>query len=312
MIRYWPNKQSIKLNHAVVDLFLDTENKLIYNLSNKTNYYLYIDILNNLNKTQLFYIILKEFKKLILDIVELNLNKENLQNLNKQILYVFIEAIYVSFSYNIKTKYYYTSTIIAREDDTLINNLLIYLIFGSSQIDNNLFLFDQMYTPYKHVQILFENFVIQMSNITIYNLINNLSNSSSSTINNLLKTNKICHKLYTSNRSVVFFLNNLRWQNLLSSYIFQPKCIYNERYQVWLISSRGIITKYIYATRMQEIKKLTKPKIFFLLWLEIKDIITPKIEKLLIQIGQYLVYFSINLLSNTIILIMRVIIFYLG
>lgn len=310
MIKYWPNKQSTKLNHAVVDLFLDTENKLIYDLSNNTRYYLYIDILNNYNKTKLFNIILQELKKLILDLVELNLNKINLKNLNKKILYIFTQKVCVKFSKEVNKKYNKNNTLVNTKTNILIENLLIYLIFGSSCIDNNLFLFDQMYTPYKHVQILFENFIVYTSNITIENLFSKITKSYY--VNNCITNKIICNKSYISNRSIILFLNNLKWQNFFYSYIHQPKCIYNERQQVWLITSKGLIIKYIHITRTEEIKNLTKLKIFFLLWLEIKDIIIPKIEKLLIQIGQYLIYFSVNLFSNTIIIIMRVIIFYLN
>lgn len=310
MIKYWPNKQSIKLNNAIVDLFLDTENKLMFNLSNKTSHYLYIDILNNINKNRLFNLILEEFKRLILNLVELNLSKGSIKNLNNQIFYIFIEKICVNFSYTINQKYKHKYKLISIENNALIKNLLIYLILGSSYVDSNSFLFDQMYTPYKHVQILFENFIVYTSNIVIQNLVHELTILSE--INTFLKSKQICNNSYISSRSIVLFLNNLKWQSFLQSYIYQPKCMYNERYQVWLISSNGIVTKYIYGSRVEEIKKLTKFKIFFLLWMETKDIIIPKIERVLTQIGKYLLYVSISLVSNTIILLMKVIIFYLN
>nr|YP_009392599.1 hypothetical protein [Bostrychia tenella]ARW61161.1 hypothetical protein [Bostrychia tenella] len=308
MIKYWPNKQSIKLNNAVVDLFLDTENKLIYDLSNITNYYLYIDILNNINKNKLFDIILKELKKLILDLVELNLHKQNLKNLKNQILYIFTEKIFINFLYKINKKYNYKNKLVNIKYDILTENLLIYLIFGSSYIDSNIFIFEPIYTPYKHVQILFENFIIQISNLIMENLFN--ESIKSSQINILLKSKQICNKSYISSRSIVLLLNNLKWQNFIYCNIYKLKCMYNERQQVWLISSKGIVTKYIYVTRTQEIQKLTKFSIFLLFCLELKDIIIPKLERILVQIGKYLIYFSINLFSNLIIVTMRVIIFY--
>nr|QCI05977.1 hypothetical protein [Delesseria sanguinea] len=72
MIKYWPNKQSVELNNSIVNLFYNIRKKFIYNLSNETEYYLYIDILNSTYKKKLFIIIIQELEKLILDIVELN------------------------------------------------------------------------------------------------------------------------------------------------------------------------------------------------------------------------------------------------
>nr|YP_009393014.1 hypothetical protein [Bostrychia moritziana]ARW61576.1 hypothetical protein [Bostrychia moritziana] len=312
MIKYWPTKQSIKLNNAVVDLFIETEHKLIYDLSNKTNYYLYTDILNNIGKNKLFYVILNEFKQLILELIEANLNERDLKKLNKNIMHIFTEKIYKNFLSSLNNKYQKEQKIYKKklnyiENYYLIESLIIYLVLGSSAIDQNIFLFDRSYTPYKHVQILFENFLIQISNITICRLFNKrviIYN-----VNNTLRY--IYNKAYISNRSIALLINNLVWQNFLYSYIDEPQYIYNERNRIWLISSRGIINKYIYTNRIQEIKKFTKFRIFFLLLLEIKDILIPKIEKFLVLIGQYIIYLSINLLSNIIIIFIKIIIFYL-
>lgn len=322
MIKSWPNKQSIDLNNAVVNLFITTKKKFMYNLSNNTNHCLYIDILNNINKQKLFQIILNELEKLILDIIELNLNRTNLKKLSYKILYSFIKKISYNYIYivhqnnynmwyNINNKNFNNTyfNLILKENYLLINNLLIYLIFGSSFIDNQLFIFNKLYTPYKHVQILFENFIIQTSNLVIYHLFYNSLYLSQ--ILTLIQYNTISNYSYVSTRSIIFFLNNLNIQNLIYKYISQPKAIYSARYQVWLMSNEGIITKYIYTNRLEDIKKLSKTKIFFLCCLEIKDILIPKIEKISIIIGKYFLYILINLLGNIIILIIRAMISYL-
>nr|YP_009397357.1 hypothetical protein [Dasyclonium flaccidum]ARW66543.1 hypothetical protein [Dasyclonium flaccidum] len=310
MIKYWPNKQGINLNNCVVDLFLSIENKLIYNLCNKTNTYLYIDILSNTSKNKLFYIILNEFRQLILDLIELNLDPEDLVSLKKHTTQTLISKVLTNFmlTINNEKKAYLINNKL--KENVFTDHLLIYLIFGSSNIDKNLFLFDPMYTPYKHVQILFENFIIYISNITIYNLINNFI--SSEELSKVLNNKQICHKSYISYRSIIFFLNNLRWQNLLFKYIYKPKNIYNERYKILLISKNGIIGKKIYIHQVGELIKLNKLKILILFWLEIKDITIPKVEKFLVQIVKYIIYISINLFSNIIIIIIRLIIFYLN
>nr|YP_009391768.1 hypothetical protein [Acrosorium ciliolatum]ARW59912.1 hypothetical protein [Acrosorium ciliolatum] len=322
MIKYWPNKQSIDLNHAVVNLFITTKKKFIYNLSNNSNYHLYIDVLNNIHKEKLFKITLNELKKLILDIIQLNPNKKQLKKLSYQILCNITTKISKNFLYstnqanyiyifNINEKYIYQTynNLIAEKNHLLINNLLIYLIFGSSFIDEKLFIFNKLYTPHKHVQILFENFIIQISNLTVYYLFH--KSLSLSQIINFIQNNQLSNYSYISTRSIILFLNNLNWQNLIYKYINQPKEIYSSRYPVWLISTEGIIIKYIYTYRLEDIQKIGNTKTFFLCCLEIKDILIPKIEKIIIIIGKYFLYILINLFGNIIILMIRVVISYL-
>nr|YP_009326596.1 hypothetical protein [Membranoptera platyphylla]AMJ16853.1 hypothetical protein [Membranoptera platyphylla] len=325
MIKYWPNKQSIELNNSIVDLFYNIRKKFIYNLSNQTKHYLYIDILNNLYKKKLFIITIEELEKLILDIVELNLNIKNLKRLNYQILCDFINKTSNIFikninkqKYNIYIKkqkrrqYIYNNnyySLLAIEHNLLAENLLIYLLFGSSHIDENVFMFNRFYTPYKHVQILLENFILQISNLIINNLCNKFISLPEAIY--FLKKNKLCNHSYISTRSIALFFNNLNWQNLIYLYINQPKSIYNARYQVWLMSSRGIITKYIYSSRLKDFNKISKTKIILLFFLEFKDFLIPKTENFLNIIIKYIIYIIINLFSNIIILAIRIIIYYI-
>nr|YP_009295208.1 hypothetical protein BI108_pgp187 [Dasya binghamiae]AOH77220.1 hypothetical protein [Dasya binghamiae] len=320
MIKYWPNKQGIQLNNSVVNLFYDTRKKFIHNLSNNTNYYLCTDLLNNIYKKKLFNIILEELEKLILDIIELNLNKKNLRKLNYQILCDFINKISNNFISNKETnnneylnKNHYTfynfSNLLLKEHKILIENLLIYLIFGSSMINNNIFIFNKYYTPYQHVQILFENFIIQSSNFIMSKLFNKFL--SLSELIHFLKKNEICNSSYISTRSIALLLNNLQWQNIIYSYIYFPKLIYSARYQVWLFSSQGIITKYIYLFRLKEGYQLSQIQMILLFFIEFKDICIPKIEKFFIITIKYLIYIIINIISSLIILITRIIISYI-
>lgn len=306
MIKYWPNQPSIKLNNAIVELFTITEKKIIYNLSNATNSYLYLDILNIENRYKLLKLILNEFKILILDLIELNLNEQQLYCLDKKIFKIFLEKVLDKFEQRKNQQ----TILIDINNIYLVKELINYLLFGSSRIKYNLFSFTPLYTPYYHVQILFENFIISTANIIINNIIEDLKSSSS--IYLFFKTSNRCNYIYTSNRSITLFLNNLRWQNIINNYICNTKCLYNEREKILLISSEGIITKYIYTSNVKRVKCLNRFQGFILFWLEIKDIIIPKTEKILIRTSKYLVYFLINFLSNLIITLLRFIIFYLS
>lgn len=324
MLKYWPNQQSLELNNAVIKLFYNTKIKINNNLSNQTNYYLYTDIINRLYKKKLFSLILQELEKLILDLVELNIKPETIKNLKHKILYDFIYITSKKFiskfnmeytNYLVEKLEHKSSTylqseyykIIGLEDNILIESLLIYLTFGCSYINNKIFMFNRLYTPEKHVQILFENFIIQIGNCTIHNITKNFSCSSDMIY--FLKLNTICNSSYLSARSIALFFNNLNWQNYIYTYIYQPKLIYNAYYKVLIFSFKGIENKYIYTSRLNDLKKLSYIQILFLFILEIKDICIPKIEKFLVIIIKYVTYTFINLFSNFFILIIKAILF---
>jgi len=310
MIKYWPTQPSIKLNNAIVELFVITSSKVEMNLSNRTNYYLYLDILNIESKYQLFKVMLREFKILLLDLVELDINEKQFNYVDEKILKVFIKKVFSYLEQQHPQLGEETVISLNNNEISLIRELINYLIFGSSRVTSSIFSFNPLYTPYNHVQILFENFIIHTANAIIQNIIKNLKGSTE--IYNFFRENNKCNSLYTSNRSITLFLNNLKWQNFIEYYFSRTKSLYHEREKVFLLSSQGIISKYIYTSSTRKIKCLNKMQGLFLLWLEIKDLIIPKAEKILVQTSKYLIYFLVNFFSNLVIALLRLIIFYLN
>nr|YP_009397561.1 hypothetical protein [Dipterosiphonia australica]ARW66747.1 hypothetical protein [Dipterosiphonia australica] len=310
IIKYWPNQPSIKLNHAVVDLFIETERKLILRTKNKSNEYLYLDILNIITKTELLQTILSELKELILDIIEINLNSKTIVKLNRKIQKIFINRVSKKFFFKFRYSETKLNTIENLNENNLADYLLTYLIFGSSYIEEKIFLFETLYTPYNHVRVLLENFIIQIANTITKRLIYSLNETAN--IHQFLRKQNISNKLYTSSRTIVLFLNNLKWQNFIKSQIYDIKSLYSERQKVLIFSTEGIITKNIYMSNNNKIKRVNNISLIFLFWLEIKDLLIPKTEKLVIQIAKYLLYCLINLLSNSILILIRILVFYLN
>jgi len=315
MIKYWPNQQGIELNNEVAYLFSHTKNKFFHGLlHNTTNDLLPIDIIDNYNRSKLFSSVLQELEILILDIIELDLNIENIKLLNHKILCDLVEKSLINLNLNInqsniiiltEQQSYYVS-IFFFEHKLLLENILIYLIFGSYHIKTKIFAFENNRTPQKHVSILLENLIIQISNLTFFILLENIQ-SLSETINFLLK-NKLCNSSYISTRSIALFRNNLMIQSLIQLYINQPKAIYSARYKVWILSSHGLICKYIHTTRLEELSRLSSLKLTLLLLIELQDIFIPYIEKFFLRLGKVLLYIIINILGNSIIFLIRIII----
>nr|YP_009293918.1 hypothetical protein Ahnf_121 [Ahnfeltia plicata]AOM65606.1 hypothetical protein Ahnf_121 [Ahnfeltia plicata]UAT97153.1 hypothetical protein Ahn.pli.UK.pt_075 [Ahnfeltia plicata]UAT97358.1 hypothetical protein Ahn.pli.Chile.pt_075 [Ahnfeltia plicata] len=313
MITYWPSEQSLQLNYKVANLFLQTHKKFSEDLSNSTKENLPIDLVDTTARKKLFASVLSELEILVLDIIELNLNIENLHLLNHKILYDIIEKSLLrfissleypsEFSFNLYKSYYFK--LLLFDHRLLLENLLIYLIFGSSGIDIKLFPFEKWKTPLEHVKILLENLVIQISNIIVVSIIDEIKPISK--VLDFLIINKLCNSTYISIRSIAVFRNNLIAQSIIILYFYQPKAVYSARYKVWLFSSQGLISRYIYTSRSNDYLKLCKIQLFCILCLELQDLIIPKLESLILVLGRIILYLFVNILGNSLRFLIRTI-----
>nr|WCH54652.1 hypothetical protein [Hypnea edeniana] len=310
MIQYWPCYQSLELNKQVVSLFYNTRHKLSYNLSNNTNYKLYVDLLDYNNKRKLFSNVLIELEIMILDIIALDLTITSIKLLSSKILF---DLIYKSLKRFIpKFKYDYnnffsSSSIYLRmvfnEYKLLMEHLLIYLTHGSSEMRGHVFVFDYEKTPISYVYVLFENLLIQVSDLIIYCILSQMNSLFS--IMNFIKNNNLSNISYFSMRSISLFLNSLLIQNIIQFYISQPKSIYDSRYKVWLLSSSGFVVKYIYVSRWDDIYLLSKFQLFIFYLIEIQDLIVPQVEKMFFFISKIFLYILVSFLGNTVIFCIR-------
>nr|YP_009509196.1 hypothetical protein [Gracilaria vermiculophylla]AXI96846.1 hypothetical protein [Gracilaria vermiculophylla]QXU75060.1 hypothetical protein [Gracilaria vermiculophylla]WDZ67915.1 hypothetical protein [Gracilaria vermiculophylla] len=316
MVNYWPYKQGIYLNHEVAYLFVYIRQKCHENLSNNTKNYLYIDILNNSIKYKLFSVVLIELEVLVLDLVELNLSFKSIRLLKDKILYDLIQKVIANFLIDLDasisplilidiSRYSYLKFILL-EYKWSLETILTYLIFGSIYIDSYVFAFDARSTPIKHVEILLESFMIQISNLAIFMILENMKSLSNIII--FLKKYKLSNASYVSIRSLAALRNNLFYQNLLYLYIFQPKYVYSNSYKVWLISSKGLVTKCIYASRLEDFTQLSYLQLIIITLIELQDFIVPKCKKLLLVLVKLILYIFINILGNGIIGLVRIII----
>lgn len=312
-LNYWPNKKGIQLNQEVANLLLITKKKVALNVHKFTEYYLYTDILDQTTRKKLFLNVLNQLENLILDIIEIDLDLESLKLLNYKIICDLVKKSSINFLDTmflddnivkiIKSNTASYSKIITYEHKLLLENLLIYLIFGSDQINDFIYAFNNKQTPKQHIYIILDNFIIQISNIVIQLIFHNIN--SLPRIVAFVVENKICNALYISKRSVAIFINNLLWQNFLYLHIQQPKDIYSNRYRVWFIYNKGLYAKYIYVSRLNNTLQLSYIQKILIYIIEIQDIIIPKLEKKLLALYKIILYVLINILGNTTIFIIR-------
>nr|YP_009315261.1 Hypothetical protein ycf55 [Yamadaella caenomyce]SCW23716.1 Hypothetical protein ycf55 [Yamadaella caenomyce] len=308
MITYWPKKPGTELNSHVASLFKKVYIKLNFNLYNKTSQILSIDILDACIKQELFKIVLLELEILILDIIELDINVSDIHLLNKRMLidlvsksmYNFVQVCNTDTALS-KNLYFSSSSILCRrismEHKLLLNNLVVYLVFGTSGSSMNAYLFPLDKTPVQHVEILLDNLVIQLADLIFFKLVN--SEVGIADLFKFLKVNRMCRNTYVSARSIATFKNNLLWNNHISYYIQQPRIIYNNRYQVWIFSTKGLHCQYIYAYREDELVMLSKIQTLVIILLEIQDFVLPKFQALVLSVGRLWIYGFRYLITNS-------------
>lgn len=313
VVKYWPNQQGVELNHQISYLFKKVYVKFNSDLHNTTCDLLSIDILNLHFKKELFKIILLELEIVVLDIIEVDMSMQDLRVLNQKILLDLISKSLRSFSllinhpydidYAVDINMSYFAKRFFSEHSLLLHDLLMYLIFGYANDSHKIYLLDHAKVPIKHIEILLDNFVIQVSDIVFYELIN--SQQSLSFLFKLLKQNNICTSAYISARSIATFRNNLIWYNLVVYYIKHPIIIYNNRYKVWVFTTKGLYSNYVYADRENNLKSLSNLQIFVLVILELHDFIYPKLKNLLLSICIFLIHFLRYMINNSINLLFK-------
>ena len=303
---YWPYQQSPNLNKAVAELFIQTYQKFFISLINRANHKIPLDILTPKLKRKLLLHTLVQIEIIILDIIELNLRFEDIEEKSNQIIYDLIcktilkilnkENLHLqSLTIDLTSQ---SNKIFFRENNYLFKSLITYLIFGSKYIKNQVFKFEKVKTPKYHVKILFEHFVIQISNIVILNI---LEKKSTNSYTSLIINNQTDYNFRNrSIRELSIFQNDLFSYNWTYYYIFYPQNIYCNQYKIWLFSSKGIIYRYIYADRYNEYLTLSPSMISSIIYLELQDFIIPKIKVLITLLGRLIIYISIEFINKSI------------
>lgn len=280
---YWPSSPGPDLNYKISIIFANLHIKISQNLSNQSTHNIALDVLSIHQKYYLLHIILKELKKTILAniifeiqprqiIVNQNIILTNiLSNTGQQFLFEkphdFGDHQKQLINYDAETLY------------ELRNNLTLLLtlsILGSSpkiQTLLNPVITSKIYNV--QVEILFENFLIQTANLFIDALLRTNEGI------NFGFQNHLFHSNYSSIRNIEQFRNNLMWYKFLYRYIVIPKNIYENKYNLYVMSPKGIIQKYIFTQRLSELTKLSTIQLIVTFIIEIQDFLLPKIYNLI-------------------------------
>jgi hypothetical protein len=273
-------------------------NKLKFPLDNLTNTPLEIDILRENKKRELLYIILQQFFKQLEEVRAFNFDKNQLFNLQSQILLDLWQFTITEFFGN------YSRIILDKQEISLVKFLLDKTTDSQTEIINKVpFLFELLTylllltdlcidnvsypagTQESQSQALsiLENLLIHIANAVIQPLLNNLADEES------IKQN-FYHWHMISTREIEKFRNNLSWKYQLHQYITEAQTIFESRYELFIFAPRGISKISIYAPRNQELAQLSGIPLGVTLILEFRDAISPRIQSLVGFLGTGIVF----------------------
>ncbi len=272
--------------------------KLQFPLDNLTNTPLEIDILREDKKRELLYIIFRKFSQQLDEIRAFNFDRNQLFNLQDQILMDLWQFTITNFFGN------YSHVILDKQEINLVKFLLDKTTDSQTEIIKKVPLFfellsylvlltdlyiDNMSYPAasKEAQsqalVILENLFIHIANSVIQPLLNYLADVET------IKQN-FYHRQIISTREMEKFRNNLSWKYKLHQYITEAQTIFESRYELFVFASRGIAKISIYAARNQELAELSGIPLGVTLMLEFRDAISPRIQSLVGFLGSGIVF----------------------
>ncbi|MCC5636681.1 DUF3685 domain-containing protein [Nostoc sp. CHAB 5844] len=289
-----------EINPSVLqlDLFSSCINKLQFPLENVTDVPLEIDILREVKKRDLLYLILQKLAKQLDDLRASEMTIEQLEGFKNTILFDLWQSTVTDFFGK------FSQVQIGRQNIEIVNvllqnprviqteilnkipfvlELLSYLLFQTDlDIDNNAYLANS-YDAKSQALMILENLMIQVGNGVLQPLLNYLADVEK------IKKNFYTRKLI-STREIERFRNNLSWKYRLNNYVNEAKAIFESRYELFVLAPRGIAKISIYAPRNEELAKLSGVPLFVTLVLEFWDAIAPRLQSLLSFLGSGIVF----------------------
>ncbi|OPH11212.1 DUF3685 domain-containing protein [Cylindrospermopsis raciborskii] len=294
-------------------IFTSCLDKLQFPLPNIGEVPLEIDILREEKKKELLYLILQKLSHRLDKLRDSQVEISQLSNLKQEILYDLWEGVVREFYGQLPQVNVGKSTIEtvrflldnARGVETeildkipLVEELVSYLIWQTDlYVDNRLYSPGSESANYQILMIL-ENLLIQIANGVLQPLINLLAD---------IETVKqhFYDRHFISTREIERFRNNLSWKYWLSHYFGEPQAIFESRYELFVITPRGIAKTSIYSPRNQQLANLSGIPLVVTLVLEFRDAIAPRLQSLLSFVGNVIVFVLTKIVGRGLGLIAR-------
>ena len=154
------------------------------------------------------------------------------------------------------------------------------------------------YASESFIEALVDNLILEVSNCIVY--FNIVNFSSVYAFRQTLYKSK-----FLSLRNFERFKNNLSWQLRVKTYIQRPINLYNNRYEIYTLRTRGIYNRTIYANRSKEINSLKKLPLLTIVLVEVRDFLTSRLDETIYIVSKSLRFTLTSVLGQVIGLIWR-------
>ena len=143
------------------------------------------------------------------------------------------------------------------------------------------------------LEALIDNLVVETSNCIAYYSLLNLS--SVYAFRQLIYRSK-----FLSLRNFERFKNNLNWQLRVKTFIDRPIELYTSKYKVYILRTSGLYSKTLYANRSKELDSLSKIPLTTIVFIEIGDFISSRIDETIYVLGKGVRFTFTNVLGQVI------------
>ena len=286
--------------------------KILYkiNVSNKKDnqFLLGIDILKESVKKDLLSLAVLQLERTYLKIYQ---NSDSVAVLQKHGQNIFCDCVqqvcedFLTKAYGYKIRVnegnfknaFYTKILLK---DTEI----LFKVTLASLLDPKSATFRSVYYPIyssaseNFLEALLDNLVLEISNCIVYFIL--ITFSSIYAFRQILYRSK-----FLSLRNLERFKNNFTWHLYTRSYIQRPTDLYNNRYEIYILKTTGIYCRVIYANRSKEIAALSNLPLLTVIFIEVRDFITSRLEEALFVISKSLRFTLTSVVGQVIGLVWR-------
>lgn len=308
-----PPNSEMSFRTLQADLFDSTLAKLQFSLQNLTGGPLEIDIFREEKKRELLYLILRKIENVL---NELRFSQVQIRQL-PEMQSVIVRDLWQAATTDFFGRY---STLRVGERNLEIVNILMqnsvvvqtaildkiplavelfsHLLFQTTLVIDNVSYPVGSSEAMERAETILHNLLIQLANGVVQPLLNELADVEA------IKQSFYDRRLI-STREIERFRNNLSWKYRIENYIGEPKAIFESRYDLLVLASRGIVKISIYAPRGQELAQLSGIQLAVTLVLETRDAIAPRLRAAVSFLGSGVVYVLTQVIGRAIGLIGR-------
>lgn len=288
-----PEISNLEFKTVQSELFDHILVKLQSRLPNLTDIPLEIDILQIEKKQQLLYLVLRQFEEILGNLRAAQVQGSGLVEKRDILLLDLWEATISEFFGKYSSLRYGDRDVelvpLLMEDAEIVKSSILdkipqaielfsFLLYQTSfTIENKSYAADSPEAK-QQAEFILENLIIQMANGIVYPLLNRLADVEE------IKQ-EFYDRSWITTREIERFRNNLSWRYRWQKYWQEPKSIFESQYLLLVFDERGIRKITSYAPRRQDLSQLNGVQQTVTLLLETRDAIAPRIQSMLVFVG---------------------------